>query len=87
MNNPIRYKEFGGKKKPLCDYQGNCGNIAYAEVYSHKSENKDRKGWSYLCKEHFEQERKILNNQILHWVLPNKSQKFLKWGKLEQKTD
>ena len=29
----IRYKILKGKKRPLCDYNGNCNNLAYKEVY------------------------------------------------------
>jgi len=29
----VRYKIVKGKKRPLCDYNGNCNNLAYKEVY------------------------------------------------------
>ena len=86
MSTPIRYKKFNGEEKPLCDYRGKCKNIGYAEVYFPKSEkNENSKGWSYLCKKHFEQEKRRFNNQLLHWVLPNKSQKFLSWATQSKK--
>jgi len=59
----MRYKIVLGKKKPLCDYKGNCKNLAYKEVYPSLI-NKSKKGWSYLCKKHFKQEQKRLKNKL-----------------------
>lgn len=59
----IRNKIVQGKKKPLCDYEGNCKNLAYKEVYPSLI-NKSEKGWSYLCKKHFKQEQKRLKNKL-----------------------
>ena len=83
MRTPIRYKKVSGKKKPLCDYHGECNNIGYAEVYFPKTKKEDGSGWSYLCKKHFKQEKEAIDTPIMHWILPNKSQKFLKWGNLK----
>ena len=81
MNTPVRHKKFSGRKKILCDYPGNCKNIGYAEVYFSKTKKEEKsRGGSYLCKKHFKQERKILENRLFYWVLPNKSQNFLKWS-------
>jgi hypothetical protein len=59
----IRYKYVKGKKKPLCDYNGNCKNIAYKEVYP-SFISKKKKGWSYLCRKHFLEEQKRLKNKL-----------------------
>ena len=40
---------------PKCDYYGNCRNKAYREVYYEKNGSMV---WSYLCRKHFEQEKK-----------------------------
>ncbi|MBS3080447.1 hypothetical protein J4221_03175 [Candidatus Pacearchaeota archaeon] len=59
MKNSIRYKIVNGKKRPLCDYLGDCNNLAFKEVYPSLLENKYKnKGWSYLCKKHFKREYK-----------------------------
>ena len=61
----VRYKIIQHKKKPLCDYHGNCKNIAFKEVYpdmlgkTHKN-----RGWSYLCRKHFEQEKKRFKGKL-----------------------
>jgi len=59
----IRYKNVLGKKRSLCDYNGNCKNMAYKEVYPSLI-NKSKKGWSYLCRKHFKQEQKRLKNRL-----------------------
>ena len=49
-------------KGKICDYLGTCKNKAYMEVYP-----KNVKGdgiWSYLCRKHFEQEKKRLKNKL-----------------------
>ena len=53
----VRDKIVLKKRRPLCDYEGNCKNLAYKEVYPSLI-NKSKKGWSYLCKKHFKQEQK-----------------------------
>ncbi len=61
----VRYKKIKGKRKPLCDYLGKCRNIAYREVYPSLLGGKNKsKGWSYLCKKHYLQERKRLKNKL-----------------------
>ena len=59
----IGYKIVHGKRRPLCDYEGNCKNLAYKEVYPFLI-NKNKKGWNYLCKKHFKQEQKRLKNKL-----------------------
>jgi len=59
----IRYKLINHKKKPLCDYLGNCRNLAYKEVYPGMIKNREA-GWSYLCKKHFYQEKKRLKRKL-----------------------
>ena len=53
-------KILNGKIVRVCDYHGTCTNKAYKEVYPMLI---SKKGWSYLCRKHFEQERKILKNK------------------------
>lgn len=48
-----------------CDYEGECKNKAYAEVYQSLIGDKYRgKGWSYLCKKHYRQEQKRFKNKL-----------------------
>lgn len=61
-----RYKRINGKRKPLCDYKGNCKNIAFKEVYPNFEKNKGNFGWSYLCKKHFKQEKKRLKGKLVY---------------------
>ncbi len=65
MKNTIRYKLVNGKRKPLCDYEGKCKNLAYREVYPYLGEKK-HEGWSYLCKKHFEQEKKRIGKKLVY---------------------
>jgi hypothetical protein len=60
----IRHKILNGKRVPLCDYHGNCKNKAHKEVYPGMLKNKKDAGWSYLCRKHFEQERKRYKNKL-----------------------
>ena len=61
----IRYKKFKGKRVPLCDYKGTCKNKAYREVYPFLLKGKHKKkGWSYLCRKHFEQESKGFKRKL-----------------------
>jgi len=54
MKSSVRYKKINGKKRPLCNYEGKCNNLAYKEVYPGliNRKNKDL-GWNYLCRKHF----------------------------------
>lgn len=62
-SNTIRFKLLrNGKEFPCCDFEGKCTNKAYAEVYP-KLMNK-KGGWSYLCKKHYKQEQKRLNQKL-----------------------
>ena len=46
---------------PICDYEGKCKNKAYCEVYPCLLGGKyENKGWSYLCKKHYYQEKRRL---------------------------
>lgn len=58
IKNTIRYKIINGKKRPLCDHEGNCKNLAFKEVYPNLGKRKEDSGWRYLCKKYFEQEQK-----------------------------
>jgi len=60
MKDTVRYKKLNGKKVPLCDYQGTCKNKAFKEVYLPRK----NKGWNYLCKKHFEQEKKKFKGKL-----------------------
>jgi hypothetical protein len=62
IKSTIRYKIINHKRKPLCDYLGKCKNLAYKEVYPCMLKYKRNKGWSYLCKKHFIQERRKYKN-------------------------
>jgi hypothetical protein len=54
------------KNKPHCDYEGNCKNNAYMEVYPALMGGKHKmRGWSYLCRKHYYQEQKRYK-----WSLP-----------------
>ena len=58
-------KIINGKRVPLCDYEGTCTNKAYREVYPLLLKGKKRKeGWSYLCRKHFEQEKKKFKGNL-----------------------
>ena len=63
--NKIRYKNFNGKKRPLCDYHGDCNNLAFKEVYPDLGK-KQEFGWSYLCKKHFKQEQKRFKGKLVY---------------------
>lgn len=53
------------KKVSKCDYMGKCKNKAYKEVYPFLLGGKYKnKGWSYLCRKHFIEEKKIFNNKL-----------------------
>lgn len=62
---PIHYKMLNGKKVPLCDYDGKCNNKAHREVYPFLLGGKHKnRGWTYLCKKHFEQEQKKFKKKL-----------------------
>ena len=65
MKSNIKYKIVRNKKRPLCDYLGKCKNLAYKEVYPGMlgGKHKDR-GWSYLCRKHFFQEKKMFKGKL-----------------------
>jgi hypothetical protein len=62
----IRYKIVNGVKKPLCDYNLNCKNLAFKEVYPDLGKKKENSGGSYLCKKHFEQEQKKSKRKLAY---------------------
>jgi len=52
-------KMLNWKRVKLCDYKGTCTNKAHMEIYPSVMGGKhEDKGWSYLCRKHFEQEKK-----------------------------
>ena len=57
------HKMLNGKRVSVCDYHGNCFNKAYREVYPMLMSGE---GWNYLCRKHFEQERKRLKGKLVH---------------------
>jgi len=65
MNSSIRYKKVNGKKRPLCDYDGICKNLAFKEVYPNLGKKKNS-GWNYLCKKHFKQEQKKFKGKLVY---------------------
>ena len=56
-------KMLNGKRVPVCDYHGNCINRAYREVYPMLTGGE---GWNYLCRKHFEHEKKRLKGKLVH---------------------
>ena len=54
-------KMLNGKRVHVCDYHGTCTNKACKEVYPMLI---GKSGWNYLCKKHFEQERKRLKGKL-----------------------
>jgi hypothetical protein len=63
--NTSLYKIINHKRRPICDYQGSCNNLAYREVYPMLLKGKySRRGWSYLCRKHFQQEQKRFKNKL-----------------------
>ena len=60
------YKIINGKRVPLCDYHGTCINQAYREVYPKFF---GKTGWSYLCRKHFNLERKRLKGKLSYCTL------------------
>jgi len=66
LKSTIRYRILKGKRKPLCDYPGNCKNLAFKEVYPDLGKKKSSAGWSYLCRKHFKQEIKRLKGKLVY---------------------
>ena len=65
--NTIRYKILKCKKRPLCDFNGTCKNLAFKEVYPNLINKRNKNsGWSYLCKKHFKEEKKRLNGKLVY---------------------
>ena len=65
MKSTIKYRVIKGKRRPLCDYHGECKNLAFKEVYPCMLGGKHKnKGWSYLCKKHFTQEKKRFKGKL-----------------------
>ena len=60
----MRYKIINHKRIPLCDYKGNCKNLAYKEVYPDLGKKHGEGGWSYLCRKHLKQELKRLKGKL-----------------------
>jgi hypothetical protein len=53
------------KKTLTCDYEGGCKNKAHKKVFPSWMDEKQRESsWSYLCKKHFDQERKALKSKL-----------------------
>ncbi len=53
-------------RRKTCDYHGTCKNKPYKEVYPcllPGKKNED-KGWNYLCRRHFLQERKRFKGKL-----------------------
>jgi len=53
------------KMNKRCDYNGECKNKAFREVYPSllKGKYKNR-GWSYLCRKHYYQEQKRFKGKL-----------------------
>ena len=58
-------KKSNKDKSAHCDYHGTCKNKAYREVYPSliKGKHKER-GWSYLCREHYNLEQKKYKGKL-----------------------
>jgi hypothetical protein len=60
-----KYVMLRGKRRPLCDYGGECTNLAYKEVYPGLGEKRNKPvGWSYLCRKHFKKEQARFKNKL-----------------------
>ncbi|MBI2631395.1 hypothetical protein HYW75_00135 [Candidatus Pacearchaeota archaeon] len=63
-------KTLNGKRVNVCDYGGICTNKAYREVYPMLLKRKFKKrGWSYLCRKHFQQEFKRFKGKLPYSTL------------------
>lgn len=73
---PIRYKIVNGKRRPLCDCEGKCRNLAYKEVFPGlMGEIHKGRGWGYLCRKHFEEEKKFYRGKLPYVSLERKYRK------------
>lgn len=53
------------RRVKVCDYQGICTNKVHKEVYPMLLGGKYKdKGWSYLCRKHFQQEFKRFKGKL-----------------------
>jgi len=65
IDSTIRFKILNnGRIFPCCDFNGICTNLAYAEVYPFLMKNKRKKGWSYLCKKHYFEEKERMKSML-----------------------
>jgi hypothetical protein len=62
----IRCKIINHKRKPLCDYHGNCKNLAFKEIYPNLGKENEEHYWCYLCRKHFRQEKKRLKGKLTY---------------------
>jgi hypothetical protein len=60
----IRYKIINHKRRALCDYHGNCNNLAYKEVYPNLNKENEEHYWCYLCRKHLKQELKKFKGKL-----------------------
>jgi hypothetical protein len=61
------------KKYPHCDFAGTCRNKAYREVFPSMLAGKNKKkGWSYLCRKHFDQEQRRYKGKLPYSVVSTK---------------
>jgi len=65
IGSKVRFKIINHKRKPLCDYNGKCRNLAYSEVYPYLGKKRFN-GWSYLCKKHFRVESKRIGKNLVY---------------------
>ena len=57
-------------KDQICDFHGKCKNKAYREVYpSLMGRKHEDRGWSYLCRKHFGQEKKKYKGKLPYCTL------------------
>ena len=53
-----------------CDHYGICKNKPYKEVYPSFLGRKYRnKGWSYLCRRHYNQEQKRFKGKLVYCTI------------------
>ena len=62
----IKHKIIDHKRRPLCDYNGNCKNLAFKEVYPNLDKKNEEHYWCYLCKKHFYKERKKRKGKLTY---------------------
>lgn len=66
IKSTVRYKIVKREKRPLCDYSGTCKNLAYKEVYPNLGKENKERYWCYLCKKHFQQEKKKFKGKLVY---------------------